>query len=344
MLREAAGVALLVALLAGWGCAGGGSKQVDQVDQDTVGGQDLQLDTQALDTLDSQALDTLDTQALDTRDSLGQDTLDTQALDTRDSLGQDTLDTQALDTLDSLGQDTLDTQALDTLAQVDTAGDTALPLELPWVALPAGTFTMGCSPEDANCEDPEKPAHTVTLAAFELMATEVTEGQYEAVLGLTPACSYSGGGPDFPVECVYWAEAKAFCEAVGGRLPTEAEWEYAARAGTTTKYPCGDDPSCLGDLAWYSANSDAKKQPVKGRAANAFGLYDMLGNVWEYTADWYELYEGQPQTNPQGPETGVNRAMRGGGFSFGADSLRVSNRGAIFPTDYAHYVGFRCAR
>jgi formylglycine-generating enzyme required for sulfatase activity len=331
MLREAAGVALLVALLAGWGCAGQGSGQGDQVDQDGAAGQDLQLDTRLPDTLDSLGQDTLDT-------------MDTQALDTLDSLGQDTLDTQAPDTLDSLGQDTLDTQAPEAVDPLDTLVDLTQPVELPWLALPGGSFTMGCSPEDADCGDLEKPSHTVTLAAFELLATEVTEAQYEAVLGVNPACSYAAGGPDFPVECVRWAEAKAFCEAVGGRLPTEAEWEYAARAGTTTRYTCGDDPACLGDLAWYSANSDQTKHPVKLRAANAFGLYDMLGNVWELTADWHELYEAQPQTNPQGPDTGVNRVIRGGGFSFAADSLRVSNRGAVPPTDYAHYIGFRCAR
>ncbi len=149
-----------------------------------------------------------------------------------------------------------------------------------WIPIPAGTFQMGCSPNDSGCTSKEEPSHAVTLSAFEMLETEVTEAQYLAVMGTNPSCNYNeGGGPDNPVECVTWFNAKAFCEAVGGRLPTEAEWEYAARGGTTTKYYCGDLVSCLTGIAWYGLNSDGKLHSVKGKTANAYGLYDMLGNV-----------------------------------------------------------------
>lgn len=167
--------------------------------------------------------------------------------------------------------------------------------ELVWVPIPAGTFTMGCLPGDTACDGPnglygETPRVEVTLAAFEMNATEVTQYQYWRVTGEQPSFHPTCG--DCPIEYMpnHYEDAKAFCEAVGGRLPSEAEWEYAARAGSTTLYICGDDVACLEDVAWHGHNSVAATglrhpQPVALKAPNAWGLYDMAGNVQEWTED-----------------------------------------------------------
>ena len=218
---------------------------------------------------------------------------------------------------------------------------------LKWVSIPGGTFNMGCSTGDGGCSSDEKPPHPVTVSSFKMLETEVTEGQYEAVMGDNPSCDYgAGGGADSPVECVDWNEAKAFCEAIGGRLPTEAEWEYSARGGTTTIYSCGDSSSCLGGIAWYESNSDGHKHDVKGKDPNGYGLYDMTGNVWEWVEDWYhDSYDGAPaQGYPAWTDpSGSARVSRGGGFDYGY-FLRVSNRYFYSPSDDAGYLGCRCAR
>ena len=233
---------------------------------------------------------------------------------------------------------------------VSTGKKTNGPNGTVWVEIPAGCFMMGCSPGDTDCFSNENPSHSVTLSGFDILETEVTEAQYLAVTGDDPSCDYgAGGGPDSPVECVDWYEAKAFCDAVGGRLCTEAEWEYAARGGTTTKYYCGNSSGCLDGIAWYSSNSGGHKHNVKGKSPNAYGLYDMLGNVWEWTADWYSssYYSGSPANNPQGPNSGSARVKRGGGFVSVVDYyLRVSFRYYAYPSyDYYYYLlGLRCCR
>ena len=218
---------------------------------------------------------------------------------------------------------------------------------LVWKPIPGGTFTMGCSPGDTACFSNEKPPHSVTLPPFEMLETEVTEAQYLAVTGDDHWCAYGAGeGPDSPMECVDWYKANAFCEAVGGRLCTEAEWEYAARGGTTTKYYCGNSPSCLDGIAWYLDNSGFHKHDVKGKAPNAYGLYDMSGNVWEWTADWYDenYYASSPAHNPQGANSGSTRVYRGGGFGSGGGGLRVSIRGGAVPYHDYDNLGLRCCR
>jgi formylglycine-generating enzyme len=157
--------------------------------------------------------------------------------------------------------------------------------------------------------------------------------------------------PNRPVEQVSWNTIQGFLSATGLRLPTEAEWEYACRAGTTTAFhsmpgfPNGtNDDSEIGGIAWFSSNSASQTRPVGGKAANALGLHDMSGNVWEWVNDWFGLtyYASSPSTNPPGPATGPDRVLRGGSWDFGPYLLRSSYRG-IFPgADVSS--GFRVAR
>jgi len=208
---------------------------------------------------------------------------------------------------------------------------------------------MGCSPHDDYCNDDEKPPHVVSLSPFQILDTEVTEAQYEALMGGDPSCNlHGGGGPDNPVENVDWHQASDFCAAVGGRLPTEVEWEYAARAGATTTYPCGEEQECLDKSEWYYLNAESKKHAVGGKQPNAFGLYDTVGNLAEWTADWYagDYYQVSPATDPPGPDSGTYRVVRGGGIANDGDyELRVSGRYYNEPTAETECgVGFRCVR
>ena len=221
---------------------------------------------------------------------------------------------------------------------------------LKWVSIPGGTFEMGCSLGDDDCFKSENPPHSVTVSSFQMLETEVTEAQYEAVMDGNPSHNYGGGGgADNPVDGTDWSNAKTFCEGIGGRLPTEAEWEFAARAGTATKYYCGDDAECLNDIAWYDENSSGMKHSVKKKEPNAYGLYDMLGNVREWTNDWFDsyYYESSPSSNPQGPDSGYGRVHRGSSF-FNSDdfyyTLSVSRRDFENPLSGGLYQGFRCAR
>jgi formylglycine-generating enzyme required for sulfatase activity len=182
------------------------------------------------------------------------------------------------------------------------------------VRIPGGTFEMGSTDGDKD----EIPVHTVTLSAFEMSATEITQGQYKAVMGKNP--SHFTGDDNLPVESVSWNDAVSFCRALSQktgsefRLPTEAEWEYACRAGTTTKYSLGDNASDLARAGWYFSNSSLKTHPVGQKTPNAWGLYDMHGNVWEWCSDWYGNYPSGSVTNPMGAQTGPYRVIRGGGW------------------------------
>jgi len=175
--------------------------------------------------------------------------------------------------------------------------------------------------------------------------TEVTERQYYALTGQRQMY-FSSNGWDCPVGGVGWDEAKAFCEAVGGRLPSEAEWEYAARAGTTTIYYCGDESSCLDDIAWFEDNSYYKLQPVGGKDPNAFGLYDIIGNVVEWVEDcWHSNYDSAQSTG--GVWAGGDcseRVVRGGGVYDHAGILSLSFRYSITPGTHGDATGFRCSR
>lgn len=218
--------------------------------------------------------------------------------------------------------------------------------DIVWMPIPPGTFQMGCL-ETETCSAPQLPSHTVTLPFFEIMQTEVTQAQYEAVMGVDPSCNTGGAtGPDFPVECVTWDNAVAFCAAIGGRLPTEAEWEYAARAGTTAKSPCGTSPTCFKTLSWYQNNSEGHKHAVKLKLPNAFGLHDVLGNVSELTGDWYgeTYYSESPELAPPGAETGTMRVHRGGWYdsSETLQTLTLTVRLTVAPDTPHAGIGLRC--
>jgi len=216
---------------------------------------------------------------------------------------------------------------------------------MEFVLIPAGTFKMGSDSGDPD----ERPVHQVTISKpFSIGKYEVTQGQWQAVMGNNP--SLFPGDPNRPVEQVSWDDAQAFISKLNTmegvklyRLPTEAEWEYAARAGSTTIYYFGNDPKPLGDHAWYRANSERRSHPVGQKRPNAWGLYDMLGNVWEWVQGWEGKYPSGPVTDPKGPESGTHRMRRGCGWNNEANVCRVANRYSVvgFRDDF---LGFRVVR
>jgi formylglycine-generating enzyme required for sulfatase activity len=210
---------------------------------------------------------------------------------------------------------------------------------MKFVLIPAGEFMMGTGPRTHNVRI-TKP--------FYLGVTEVTQGQYKKVMGDNPR-SFSRTG-DFPVERVSWEDAVEFCKKLSAkegetyRLPTEAEWEYACRAGSTTRYCFGDDESQLGEYAWFNENSNRRTHPVGTKKPNAWGLYDMHGNVWERCQDWLGYYAESPTEDPLGPATGSYRVYRGGSCYSNARNCQSSNRSGSPPTARDHNQGFRVAR
>jgi formylglycine-generating enzyme required for sulfatase activity len=209
---------------------------------------------------------------------------------------------------------------------------------LTYVWIPPGTFTMGCSPGDSECSDNEKPAHLVTITkGFWIGQTEVTQAAHERVTKGNPS---HFKGASLPVETISWDEAGAYCKAVGMRLPREAEWEYAARGGNpAARY------GTLDAVAWHSGNSGSTAHEVGQKQANGYGLYDMLGNVWEWVADWYgeKYYASSPASDPQGPSSGQHRALRGGSWNFPASYARASVRLGSVPVARNLNFGVRCA-
>jgi formylglycine-generating enzyme required for sulfatase activity len=220
--------------------------------------------------------------------------------------------------------------------------------------VPPGTFQMGCSPTNlSGCNSEENPVHSVTLTSpFYIGRYELTQAQWAVVMGSNPS-RYQGlsDSASRPVEQVTWTMAQSFLNSTGLRLPTEAEWEYACRAGTSTAYNNGsNDESTVGQIAWYGSccggNSGTQSHAVGGRTPNALGIYDMSGNVWEWVNDYYgaTYYSSFPNTNPPGPGSGTTRVLRGGSFKHSAGSQRSSLRIA-YPTYYTFDdFGIRVAR
>jgi formylglycine-generating enzyme required for sulfatase activity len=232
----------------------------------------------------------------------------------------------------------------------------------------AGTFMMG-SPATELGRQADEIQHEVTLTqAFYMQTTEVTQGQWQAVMGQNPS-RFQNCGPNCPVESVSWSDIQEFLTRINAqsadghtyRLPTEAEWEYAARAGSEAAFCDGDitapegiDP-ILNTVGWYANNSDANysgcfelddgrcvgPQPVGSKTPNAFGLYDMHGNVWEWCSDLYGNYPSGSVTDPTGPSSGVIRVLRGGSWHYGAGDCRLANRGRIEPGYRGRSGGFR---
>lgn len=202
------------------------------------------------------------------------------------------------------------------------------------ILVPNGEFTMGL--EGASNKTP----HTVQLNSFYIDKYEVSQKAFEKVRGGNPSKFV---GADLPVEQVTWLEANAYCNKIGKRLPTEAEWEKAARGGTTTLYFWGDQMD--GAYAWFSDNSDGKTHPSGQKKPNNLGIYDMNGNVWEWVADWYgkSYYETSPKDNPKGPETGEDKVLRGGSWYSGSRHLTTSTRYWSPQNTRNSNFGFRCA-
>ena len=225
------------------------------------------------------------------------------------------------------------------------------------VLIPAGEFQMGSKLSArevaANYHrsetwfDEEHPRHTVKITRpFYLGATEVTQAQYRKVMWENPSHSEAA---NCPVGNVSWHEVQEFCrrlsakEARTYRSPTEAQWEYACRAGATTEHCFGDDVPELADHAWYAKNSDGKMHPVGQKKPNAWGLYDMHGNVWELCRDWYDkdYYGSSPERDPTGPGHGKDRVSRGGSWYNGAYACRAAHRGCRPPSIRSYLTGFR---
>ncbi len=255
----------------------------------------------------------------------------------------------------------------------DFTGETiTIPLDLPegatsleMVLIPAGTFTMGSPSDERGRHSNEGPQHEVTISQnFYMGKYEVTQAQWEAVMGSNP--SYFGGKPNNPVEQVSWNDCQTFIDRLNDmgygtfRLPTEAEWEYACRAGTTTRFSFGDALECsdtgevyceLGDqYMWWSGNN-AYGDNVYGtkevglKLPNPWGLYDMHGNVWEWCSDWYESpYDRGAQVDPIGPQSGSYRVFRGGDWGYDLRYCRSAYRGGHSPGARHYYIGVRLLR
>ena len=217
---------------------------------------------------------------------------------------------------------------------------------MQFVRITPGEFMMGCSAGDKDCPAPEKPARRVRITrGFEIGRYEVTQAEWQAVMGSNPSHFL---GDNLPVDQVSWNDVQQFIEKMNARndgyryrLPTEAEWEYAARAGSTTA-TAGE----LDKVAWVAENSQKTPHPVGQKQPNAWGLYDMIGNMSEWVQDWWKLdyYSTGPTDDPPGPATGSHRVLRGGSWSATPLQARVSYRIQMETSEGNATMGFRCAR
>lgn len=219
------------------------------------------------------------------------------------------------------------------------------------VLVEGGTFEMGAT-EEQGTEDPDEfeyPVHTVHLSSYYIGTTEVTQQLWEAVMGENPSLMH--GDKLLPVDCVKWDMCQDFIAALNKyldgkyqfRMPTEAEWEFAARGGNRSKGYKYSGSNDVEEVAWYEANSDQKTHIVGTKKPNELGLYDMSGNLWEWCSDWYRHYLPDEQTDPQGPDEGMHRAMRGGSWTYDQQFCRVSRRNYTSNVIVASNCGLRLA-
>lgn len=241
-----------------------------------------------------------------------------------------------------------------TMQGTDSFVENVLGLNMKMVYVPGGTFTMGATAEQSDASSDEYPVHQVTLEGFYIGATEVTQAQWKAVMGTTiydqankaGTSDMRGVGNDYPMYYVSWHEAMMFCQELSrltGKtyiLPTEAQWEYAAREGATGGSQYSGSYS-VDAVAWYEGNSSRSTHPVGTKRSNKLGIHDMSGNVWELCSDWYGGYSGNPQINPTGPSSGEYRVVRGGGWRGSTRHCRVAFRNRITPSRRNDSNGFR---
>ena len=215
------------------------------------------------------------------------------------------------------------------------------------IRVDGGTFTMGATSEQgSDAADDEKPTHSVTLSSYRIGMTEVTQALWQAVMGSNPSHRI---GSNRPVDWVSWDDCQNFIRRLNTltgenfRLPTEAEWEYAARGGNKSRGYKYAGSNNIDNVAWYSDNSGSQTHNVATKSPNELGLYDMSGNVWEWCQDWYGSYSSGSQTNPTGPESGDGRVRRGGSWNVIAGGCRVSCRYYDVPTYRGNFMGLRLA-
>jgi formylglycine-generating enzyme required for sulfatase activity len=235
--------------------------------------------------------------------------------------------------------------------------------EIDMVYVEGGTFTMGCTSEQGNdCDSDERPMHQVTLSSYYIGKYEVTQKQWQDIMGSNP--SYFKGD-NLPIEQVSWNDVQKFIQKLNQqtgknyRLPTEAEWEYAARGGSKSRSYKFSGSNAVGEVAWYADNSSSKTQPkgvkrgnkldtystqpIGKKRGNELGIYDMSGNVWEWVNDWSGAYSSSSQTNPVGATSGTGRVCRGGSWYDGAVFVRIPNRSSFAPGGRYYDMGFRLA-
>ena len=212
---------------------------------------------------------------------------------------------------------------------------------MKFMKIPGGSFQMGSNNGDSD----EKPVHRVTVSSFYMLSTEVTQRMWKEVMGNNPS---NWKGDNLPVEKVSWNDCQKFVSKLNSmypghnyRLPTESEWEYACRAGTSTKYYSGNSSSDLGRVGWYDDNSGSKTHSVGQKGSNSWGLYDMHGNVWEWCQDWKGDYPSGSVTDPKGPSSGSYRVLRGGSWYVLARYCRSAYRNWVNPDVRGGNVGFR---
>jgi formylglycine-generating enzyme required for sulfatase activity len=221
------------------------------------------------------------------------------------------------------------------------------PAEPEMIFVQGGTFWMGCTIEqDGDCEDDESPLHSVTLSDYYIGKYEVTQVQWQAVMSINPS---NFKDSNLPVENVSWNDAQMFIERLNTatgknyRLPTEAEWEYAARGGNKSRQNEYSGSNSIENVAWIGTNSDGSTHPVGTKMANELGIYDMSGNVWEWCYDWYGTYPALARNNPVGVSSGTYRVARGGSWCDEASYCRVAYRSDPSSDNRNNNLGFRLA-